>query len=64
VSNLTKYAIPALLASAMSAIAIGLATPAVAAPSRSGDTGNTTFDSLGYTVSSDKPGTIDAVQRG
>jgi hypothetical protein len=63
VSNLTKYAIPALLGSAMSAVAIGLATPALAAPSRSGDTCSTTIDSLGYTVGSDKLGTIDAIQR-
>jgi hypothetical protein len=47
----------------MSAVVIGLAAPAAAAPSGSGDTRHTTFDSLGYTVGSDKLGTIDAVQR-
>ncbi len=60
---MTKYAIAGLLGSAMSALVIGLAAPAAAAPSGSGDARNTTFDSLGYTVGSDKLGTIDSVQR-
>ncbi|BBY59513.1 hypothetical protein [Mycolicibacterium sarraceniae] len=58
---MTKFAVATLLGSAMSAVVIGLAAPA--APRGSGDTRHTTFDSLGYTVGSDKLGTIDAVQR-
>ncbi|MCX2933002.1 hypothetical protein ORI20_22275 [Mycobacterium sp. CVI_P3] len=60
---MTKFAIATLLGSAMSGLVIGLAAPATATPSGSGDTRNTTFDSLGYTVNSDKLGTVDAVQR-
>lgn len=60
---MTKFAVATLLGSAMSAVVIGMAAPAVAAPSGSGDTRHTTFDSLGYAVNNDKLGTIDAVQR-
>ena len=60
---MTKFAIATLLGSAMSAVVIGMAAPAAAAPSGSGDTRHTTFDSLGYTVGSDKLSTVDAVQR-
>ncbi|GAY13696.1 hypothetical protein [Mycobacterium sp. shizuoka-1] len=60
---MTKFAVATLLGSAMSAVVIGLAAPATAAPSGSGDTRSTTIDSLGYTVGSDKLGTIDAIQR-
>jgi hypothetical protein len=59
---MTKFAVATLLGSAMSAVVIGLAAPATAAPSGSGDARHT-FDSLGYTVGTDKVGTIDAVQR-
>jgi hypothetical protein len=58
--HLTKFGIAALVGTAMSTVVIGLAAPAVAAPSR-GDT--STVDSLGYTVGNDKLGTVDAVQR-
>ncbi len=62
---MTKYAVAALLGTAMSAVVIGLAAPpAVAAPpSGSGDARDTTIDSLGYTVGGDKLGTIDVIQR-
>jgi hypothetical protein len=61
--NMTKYAVAVLLGSAMSAVVIGLAAPAAAASGGSGDTRNTTIDSLGYTVGSDKLGAIDTIQR-
>jgi hypothetical protein len=60
---MTKYAVAGLLGTAMSAVVIGLAAPAVAAPSGSGDARDTTIDSLEYTVGGDKLGTIDVIQR-
>ncbi|KAA0110183.1 hypothetical protein [Mycolicibacterium sp. P1-5] len=60
---MTKYAVAGLLGTAMSAVVIGLAAPAVAAPSGSGDARGTTIDSLGYTVGGDNLGTIDVIQR-
>ena len=61
---MSKYTIAALTAGALSAAVIGLASPAVAAPHVPTDGQDTsTLDSFGYTVSSDKLGTIDAVQR-
>ncbi|TGD85555.1 hypothetical protein BayCH28_21260 [Mycolicibacterium sp. CH28] len=59
-THLTKFGIAALVGTALSAVVIGLAAPAVAAPGP-GDT--STVDSLGYTVGNDKLGTVDAVQR-
>lgn len=60
---MTKYAVAGLLGSAMGAVVIGLAAPAVAAPGGSGDARDTTVDSLGYTVGGDKLDTIDVIQR-
>lgn len=57
---MTKFGLAALIGSTLSAAMIGLAAPAVAAPS--GDQHTVTVDSLGYTVGGDS-GTIDAVQR-
>ncbi len=62
--HLTKFGIATLIGTAMSAVVIGLAAPAVAAPVGPGDARDTsTVDSLGYTVGNDKLGTIDAIQR-
>ncbi|AQT78937.1 hypothetical protein B1R94_06155 [Mycolicibacterium litorale] len=61
--HMTRFGIATLAGAAMSAVVIGLAAPAAAAPSGSGDARNTTIDSLGYTVGNDKLGTIDAIQR-
>lgn len=60
---MTKYAVAGLVGTAMSALVIGMAAPAAAAPSGSGDTRDTTIDSLGYQVGGDKLGTIDVIQR-
>ena len=62
--HLTKFGIAALMGSAMSAVVIGLAAPAVAAPGGPGDARDTSaIDSLGYSVDNHNPGTIDAIQR-
>lgn len=58
---MTRFGFAALVGSALSAALIGLAAPAVAAPSADHQY-TTTLDSLGYTVGSDN-GTVDAVQR-
>lgn len=60
---MTKFAVATLLGSAMSALVIGLAAPAAAAPSGSGDARHTQIDSLGYMVGSDKIDAIDVIQR-
>ncbi|WP_445166713.1 hypothetical protein ACTXG7_23160 [Mycolicibacterium sp. Dal123E01] len=60
---MTKYAIAALVGSAMSAVVIGLAAPAAAAPSGPNDARNTQIDSLGYMVGGDKITAIDTIQR-
>lgn len=57
---MTKFGLAALVGSALSAAVIGLAAPAVAAPS--GDQHTVTVDSLGYRVGTDS-GTVDAIQR-
>ena len=58
------YAIATLAAGALSAAVIGFAAPAAAGPGGP-DNGQDThvLDTLGYTVSVDKLGTLDAVQR-
>ena len=58
---MTRFGLTALVGSALSAALIGLAAPAVAAPSADHQH-STTVDSLGYTVGSDN-GTVDAIQR-
>lgn len=61
---MSKYTFIALTAGAASAALIGLASPAVAAPSGP-TTGQDTsiIDSVSSTVSVDRLGAIDAVQR-
>jgi hypothetical protein len=59
---MTKYAIAGLLGSAMSAVVIGLAAPAAAAPSGPSDARNTQIDSLGYMVDGSKINAIDTIQ--
>ncbi|MGY4711267.1 hypothetical protein ACXDF8_17160 [Mycolicibacterium sp. CBM1] len=61
--HMTKFGIATLAGAAMSAVVIGLAAPAVAAPSGPGDARNTTIDSLGYKVDANPNGPIDAIQR-
>ena len=59
---MAKFAITALVGSALGAAVIGLAAPANAGPSETSDHHNiSTIDALGSTVVSDK--TIDAIQR-
>jgi len=60
---MTKFAVATLLGSAMGAVVIGMAAPAAAATGGSGDPHYTTFDTLGYTASTDKLGAIDVIQR-
>lgn len=61
---MSKYTFIALTAGAASAAVVGLASPAVAAPSGPTTRQDTSIiDSLSSTVSPDRLGAIDAVQR-